>query len=98
MTAQQKSPKAVMAYLSERTSEKGRTYYAGWLGHSKLLMFKTGDVDKFDNPVWRLIVQEGDVRAGTFHKAPADDASQSVEGANPAPGASPPPFDDSISF
>ena len=54
-----------MAYMSERKSEKGRTYFAGWLGHSKLLLFKTGDIDKFDNPVWKLIVQEGEVKAVT---------------------------------
>lgn len=80
------SPQAVMAYMAERKSEKGRTYFAGWLGHSKLLMFKTGDVDKFGNPVWRLIVQEGEVKPGTFHRAPANDASQPTAPPNPAPG------------
>ena len=80
-----------MAYMTERKSEKGRTYFAGWLGHSKLLLFKTGDVDKFGNPVWRLVVQEGEVKPGTFHKAPANDASQSVAHPNPAPGPQPAP-------
>ena len=80
------SPQAVMAYMSERTSEKGKTYFAGWLGHATLLMFKTSELDKFDNPVWRLIVQEGEVKPGTFHKAPANGGSLSAAPANPAPG------------
>ena len=86
MTNTATPPQAVMAYLSERTSEKGRSYFAGWLGHSKLLMFGTSELDKFDNPVWRLVVQECGVRPGTFHRAPANDASQSPAPANPALG------------
>ncbi len=86
MTAQQSPPQAVIAYLSKRKSEKGRTYFAGWLGHSKLLMFKTDDLDKFDNPVWRLIVQEGEVKPGTFHRAPANGDLQPTAPPNPAPG------------
>ncbi len=92
-------PQAVMAYLSERTSEKGRTYFVGWIGHAKLLMFKTGDLDKYDNPVWRLIVQEGKVPPGTFHKALTDAAEQGPlhqPEAKPAdPGAD---FDDPLPF
>ncbi len=93
------TPQAVMAYMTERKSEKGRTYFAGWLGHAKLLMFKTGELDKFDNAVWRLIVQEGEVRPGTFHKALTDVAEQgplSQPQAKPADhGAD---FDDPLPF
>ena len=99
MTAQQNPPQATMAYLSQRKSEKGRTYFVGWLGHSKLLLFKTGDLDKFGNPVWRLVVQEGEVKPGTFHKAPASDSAQPETRAKPPPvDNGPPPFDDPIGF
>ncbi len=51
-----------------------------------MLMFKTSDLDKFDNPVWKLIVQEAEVRPGTFHK-PDGDAPQPTAPAKPAPGS-----------
>ncbi len=94
-----KEARAVMAYLSERTSEKGRTYFVGWLGHSKLLMFKTADLDKFDNPVWRLIVQEGKVPPGVFHKALDDAAKQGPLPQSEAKPADPGvPFNDPLPF
>ena len=56
-------------------------------------MFKTDLIDGYDNPVWRLLVQEAPVKAGTFHKAANE---------KPAPEASPPAaqadFDDQIGF
>lgn len=50
------APQAVMAYLVQRKSERGKTYFTGWAGHCRLLMFKTGELDKFDNAVWKLVV------------------------------------------
>lgn len=86
------APQATMAYLAQRKSEAGRTYFTGWAGHCRLLMFKTGDLDKFDNPVWRLIVQEGEVRPGTFHKAPdAGGEQQAAPASRPEPAAEPKP-------
>ena len=107
------APQATMAYLAQRKSEKGRTYFVGWAGHCRLLMFKTTNLDKFDNPVWRLIVQEGEVKPGTFHKAPdaADSPStqleqQALPGSAPKPSPKPRPervdhskgLDDEIPF
>ena len=87
------APTAVMAYLSERTSEKGRQYFVGWGGHCKFLLFRTDKLDKFDNPVWTLNVQQCEPKPGTFHKAVDEGA---------APEASPPAaqadFDDQIGF
>ena len=81
-----------MAYLAQRKSEKGRTYFTGWAGHCRLLMFKTGDLDKFDNPVWKLIVRKGEVKPGTFHKAsdsagetPTHPEQQALPGSAPEP-------------
>ena len=64
------APTATMAFMSERVSEKGRTYFVGWGGHCKFLLFKTDKFDKFDNSVWTLNVQQSEARPGTFHKAP----------------------------
>ena len=69
-TKQKPAAQAVLAYMAERVSTNGRTYFTGWTGHSKLLLFKTDLLDGYDNPVWRLLVQEAPVKAGTFHKAP----------------------------
>ena len=90
---QKPAPQAVLAYMAERVSTNGRTYFTGWTGYSKLLLFKTDLLDDYDNPVWRLLVQEAPVKAGTFHKA-ADEGT--------APEAPPPAaqadFDDPIGF
>ena len=68
-TKQKPAAQAVLAYMAERVSTNGRTYFTGWTGHSKLLLFKTDLLDGYDNPVWRLLVQEAPVKVGTFHKA-----------------------------
>ena len=92
-TKQKPAPQAVLAYMAERVSTNGRTYFTGWTGYSKLLLFKTDLLDGYDNPVWRLLVQEASVKAGTFHKAVDEGA---------APEAPPPAaqadFDDGIGF
>ena len=64
------APTATMAFMSERVSEKGRTYFIGWGGHCKFLLFKTDKLDKFDNPVWTLNVQQCEPKLGTLYKAP----------------------------
>jgi hypothetical protein len=44
--------------LSERTSARGTTYLAGWLGKAKVVAFRGKGPDKFGNPTWDVFVAE----------------------------------------
>ena len=61
-------PKVLLMQLSQRTSGKGNTYLAGYLGKAKLVGFLDQEPDKFGNPVWNVYAAEpapqGDGAAG----------------------------------
>ena len=50
--------------LSQRTSGKGNTYLAGYLGKAKLVGFLDQEPDKFGNPVWNVYAAEPPPREG----------------------------------
>lgn len=83
-TKQKPAAQAVLAYMAERVSTNGRTYFTGWTGYSKLLLFRTDLLDGYDNPVWRLLVQEIPVKVGVFHKSPNGEPATQHQ---PEPGA-----------
>ena len=90
-TKQKPAPQAVLAYLSERTSEKGRQYFVGWGGHCKFLLFKTDKIDKFGNRVWTLNVQQCEVKPGTFRKVADEHTSEKSGSPVSGPSAPDPP-------
>jgi hypothetical protein len=51
-------PRVLLMVLSERTSSRGTTYLAGWLGKAKVVAFRGKEPDKFGNPTWELFVSE----------------------------------------
>jgi hypothetical protein len=53
----------LLMQLSQRTSGKGNTYLAGYLGKAKLVGFLDQEPDKFGNPVWNVYAAEPTPRA-----------------------------------
>jgi hypothetical protein len=51
------APRVLLATLNVRTSGKGNTYLAGWLGKAKVVAF-VGEPDRYGNPTWDLYVAE----------------------------------------
>ena len=56
------SPRVHFATLSIRESSQGRTYYVGFLGHSRLLGFPGREPDRFGNSTIELFVVEPERR------------------------------------
>lgn len=50
-------PRVHLMTLSVRTSGKGNTYLAGWLGKASVVAF-AGEPDKFGNPTWDVFLAE----------------------------------------
>ncbi|HMR34112.1 MAG TPA: hypothetical protein PKA13_09455 [Geminicoccaceae bacterium] len=57
-------PRVKLATLSVRESSQGRTYYVGFLGHSRLLGFPGRELDRFGNKTIDLFVVEPEQRGG----------------------------------
>ena len=58
-----REPRVLLMTLSQRTSGKGNTYLAGYLGKAKLVGFLDQEPDKFGNPVWNVYAAEPAPRA-----------------------------------
>jgi hypothetical protein len=66
-------PKIALATLHKRTSQNGRTYFSGFLGKAKVMLFED---DKADRPEWSegvftLFVQEQPVKDAAKTQKPA---------------------------
>jgi hypothetical protein len=53
--------RVLLMTLSVRTSAKGNTYLAGWLGKASVVAF-AGEPDKFGNPTWDVFLSEPEPR------------------------------------
>jgi len=71
-------PRVLLAELTERTSAKGNTYLAGWLGKARVVGFWGDGEDRDGNAttVLRLFVQEPDQKPQERHpdRSPASAA------------------------
>ncbi len=57
-------PRVLLLTLSQRTSAKGNTYLAGWLGKAGVVAFRAEEPDRFGNPVWEVFVATPEPRPG----------------------------------
>jgi len=53
--------RVLLMTLSCRTSAKGNSYLAGWLGKASVVAF-AGEPDKFGNPTWNVFLSEPEPR------------------------------------
>jgi hypothetical protein len=78
-------PQIVLGELWQRESQAGRTYYSGYLGANRLLLFDAGMQDHPTRPgeqvhIWRLVLQPKD------DQAPRSRSDQSTRPPLPARG------------
>jgi hypothetical protein len=76
--------RVLLMTLSCRTSAKGNSYLAGWLGKASVVAF-AGEPDKFGNPTWDVFLAEPEPKREAAQKPPAPQAPSS---AGARPGAS----------
>jgi hypothetical protein len=62
--------RVLLMTLSCRTSAKGNSYLAGWLGKASVVAFK-GEPDKFGNETWDLFLCEPEPKRDSVQKPPA---------------------------
>jgi hypothetical protein len=92
MTIAPPTRQIVLATLWQRESQKGATYFAGFLGSNKLLLFDAGMQDHPTKPgeqvhVWNLILQPNEAAPTrnaergqqTYHRARHADRSKAQQ-------------------
>jgi hypothetical protein len=62
--------RVLLMTLSCRTSAKGNSYLAGWLGKASVVAF-AGEPDKFGNPTWDVFLAEPEPKREAAQKPPA---------------------------
>jgi hypothetical protein len=84
--------RVLLMTLSCRTSAKGNSYLAGWLGKASVVAF-AGEPDKFGNPTWDVFLAEPEPKRDSVQRpsaspperdpAPAAPQAPSAAGARP---------------
>jgi hypothetical protein len=74
--------RVLLMTLSCRTSAKGNSYLAGWLGKASVVAF-AGEPDKFGNPTWDVFLAEPEPKRDSVQRPSASPPER-----DPAPGPS----------
>jgi hypothetical protein len=79
--------RVLLMTLSCRTSAKGNSYLAGWLGKASVVAF-AGEPDKFGNPTWDVFLAEPEPKRDSVQRPSASPPERVEAAPAPAPAAS----------